>query len=88
MWAQVTLKEKDKKKNADLERRVDDLQQYSRMDDLTVNGLETRHWTYARASARGKEDEDTPQSQLLSLEENQCDFTNRLPRKDTKTMNI
>ena len=42
------LKEKDVK-ISELENRVDDLEQYTRMDDLIINGLTVRHRSYARA---------------------------------------
>lgn len=44
------IKEKDKK-IGELERRVDDLEQYTRMEDLVVSGLETTHRTCTRAAA-------------------------------------
>ena len=45
----VIIKEKDMKMNK-LERRVDDLEQYSRMNDLIISGLVTKHQTYARVT--------------------------------------
>ena len=44
--------EKDKK-IAVLESRVDDLEQYTRIDDLIISGLGVRHTSYARAAAHG-----------------------------------
>uniref|UniRef100_A0AAV2KFC0 Uncharacterized protein n=1 Tax=Knipowitschia caucasica TaxID=637954 RepID=A0AAV2KFC0_KNICA len=34
-----------------LERRIDDLEQYTRMEDIIVSGLKTTHRSYARATA-------------------------------------
>lgn len=36
------------RKIADLEWRVDDVEQYFRIDDLIISGLKTRHQTYTR----------------------------------------
>lgn len=61
----MAVKEKDKK-ISDLEKRVDDLEQYSRMDDLLISGLETKHQSYARAlttAEGGGEDQATPNEQ-------------------------
>ncbi|KAJ8358730.1 hypothetical protein SKAU_G00152550 [Synaphobranchus kaupii] len=44
--------EKDRK-IAFLEKRVDDLEQYTRMNDIIVTGLETKPRTYARAASKG-----------------------------------
>lgn len=69
------IKEKDKKIE-DLERRVEDLEQYTRMDDLVISGLETTHRTYARITAGDKEDEDAPRDELHSLEQQVIKFSN------------
>ncbi len=45
------LKEKDQKIEV-LERRVDELEQYTRMEDLIISGLETKHRTYAKYSGQ------------------------------------
>ncbi len=46
------------------------MEQYTRMDDLVISGLETTHCTYARAAAAGdKEDEDVPRGELHSREQ-------------------
>lgn len=47
--------EKDKKITT-LENRVADLEQYSRINDLIINGLKTKHRSYARAAAAASED--------------------------------
>ena len=52
--------EKDKK-IAVLESRVDDLEQYTRIDDITISGLGVRHTSYARAAAHGNARE-TPEA--------------------------
>ncbi len=45
------VKEKDQKIEV-LERRVDELEQYTRMEDLIISGLETKHRTYAKYSGQ------------------------------------
>ena len=42
---------KKDKKITFLENRVADLEQYTRMNDLIISGLKTRHRSYARAAA-------------------------------------
>ncbi|KAJ8394509.1 hypothetical protein AAFF_G00045190 [Aldrovandia affinis] len=61
------VKEKDKKIDG-LERRIDDLEQYTRMEDLIISGLETTHRTYARAMTGGKDGVDAPVEELQTLE--------------------
>ena len=94
------IKEKDKKIDS-LERRIEDFEQYTRMDDLIINGLETHHWTYARTTAGGgKDGEDAPAEELQTLEQQVMKFLltknmsiqshhiatcHALPRKDSKT---
>ena len=68
----LAMKEKDKK-ITDLERRLDDLEQYSRMDDLLISGLSTTHKTYSRAVAGDNGEEATPTEQD-SLEKQLLDF--------------
>ena len=46
-----------------LEKRVDELEQYTRMDDIIVTGLNTKHRSYARAAAGAcstNAEDDTP----------------------------
>lgn len=85
-----------------LERRIEDLEQYTKMDDLIISGLETSHRTYARATAGGSKDgEDAPAEELQTLEQQVIRFLHTknvsiqshhisachtLPRKDSKTM--
>ncbi|XP_055084240.1 coiled-coil domain-containing protein 13 [Periophthalmus magnuspinnatus] len=56
--------------------RVDELEQYTRREDLIISGLETRHRTYARAAANADTSEDAPRGELLSLEQEVVDFLN------------
>ena len=48
------LKQKDEK-ILQLEEKIDDLEQYTRKDDIVIVGLQTRHLSYARAASRGDE---------------------------------
>ncbi|KAJ8353064.1 hypothetical protein AAFF_G00112080 [Aldrovandia affinis] len=85
-------KEKDKKTDS-IERRIDDLEQYSRMED-------TKHRTYARSAAGGRQDEDAPtaeqqsrewqvinflESKNINIESNSIAACHALPRRDSKT---
>lgn len=67
------LKEKDKKID-DLENRVEQLEQYTRMEDVVISRLETTHRTYARATSGNNEGEDAPQGELLTLEKQVINF--------------
>lgn len=93
------LKEKDKK-ISELEKRVDDLEQYSRMDDLLISGLEIKPQNYARAvRGAGVGDEATPaeqasledqvlrflQTQNMKLDATMISACHALPRKDRNT---
>ena len=69
------IKEKEKKIEA-LERTVDDLEQYTRMEDLVISGLETTHRTYARITAGDREGEDAPRGELHTLEQQVINFFN------------
>ena len=70
----ILIKEKDKRIE-DLERRVDDMERYSCIDELIISGLETTHQTYARTMAGNKEEQDSPQSQLHSVEKQLITYT-------------
>ena len=61
------LKERDKTINT-LEKRVDELEQYTRMEDVIISGLTTRHRSYARAVSAPKEGGDPPTEEQGSLE--------------------
>ena len=51
---QKELKQKDDKIQQ-LEEWIDDLEQYTRKDDIIIAGLQTRHLSYGRAASRGDE---------------------------------
>ncbi len=71
----AVIKEKDMKIE-DLERRVEDLEQYTRMEDLVISGLETKHYSYARITAGDKEGEDAPRGEKFLLEQQVIKFFN------------
>lgn len=93
------MKEKDKKIDS-LECRIEDLEQYTRMEDVIISGLTTRPWSYARAAAGGNkdgEDASTEEKQTLerqvinfleskniTIERNSIAACHILPRKDDK----
>lgn len=60
------MKEKDRKIDH-LERRIEDLEQNARMNDIIVSGLDIRHRNYSSVAA-GKEGEDTSIEEQQSLE--------------------
>lgn len=65
------LSEKDKIISG-LERRIDDLEQHTRMEEVIINGLETKHRSYARVAASstsGMEGQDAPPEELQTLEQ-------------------
>lgn len=64
--------EKDKKINM-LETRVEDLEQYSRINDVIISGLDTRHRSYASTVA-ARTGEDPPEKELISLEQQVLQF--------------
>ena len=76
------LKDKDEKIHQ-LEKRIEDLEQYSRKEDIIVSGLKTRHKTYSRVVSgqrveneiQGNELEDSEQ-ELQSLEKQVVGFLN------------
>ena len=59
-----------------LERRIDDLEQYTRMEDIIVTGLDTTHRSYARATAATitEKGEDAPSVELQTLERQVVQF--------------
>ena len=71
----AVIKEKDMKIE-DLERRVEDLEQYTRMEDLVISGLETKHYSYARITAGDNEGEDAPRGEKFLLEQQVITFFN------------
>lgn len=72
----IMMREKDTRIST-LELRIDELEQYTRRDDLVITGIKTRHRTYARAAARAETTEDAPREELQSLEQQVVDFLNK-----------
>ena len=70
------IKEKDKTME-ELKRRVDELEQDTRMDDLVISGLETAHRTYARTPAGDEEGENAPRGGTCTLEQQVINFFRR-----------
>ena len=67
------IKEKDDKIAA-LERRADELEQYTRKDNVVISGLKTRHRSYARVASGESGGEDAPLNELQTLEEQVIHF--------------
>lgn len=61
-----------------LEQRIDDLEQYSRADDLIISGLATTHRSYARvaATASGHLGEEASPEEQHTLEQQVLQFMN------------
>ena len=73
------LKEQNEMKDKtiqDLEKRVEDLEQYTHQDDFIVSGLKTSHKSYAPAvhSDDVLDSQDAPQDELASLEHQVSSF--------------
>jgi len=49
----------------ELEKRLDDVEQYYRMDDLIISGLKTRHRVYSNVVAGNNADESTAETETL-----------------------
>jgi chromosome segregation ATPase len=67
----VTLKNENQEKNREivnLKVRMDELEQYSRIDDGIITGLKTRHRSYANVTASAAPGGDSPQAELETLE--------------------
>lgn len=64
----TVIQEKDKT-TEEVERRLDELEWYTRMDDWVVSGLVGTHHSYAGVRAGDKEGEDTPSGELHLLEQ-------------------
>lgn len=93
------IEDKDKT-IVELERRVHDLEQYTRMEDVIISGLNIKPRSYARAAAVGadvsedapKEDQETLEMQVIqffkskniALDANGISACHTLPRKDPK----
>ena len=68
------LKQKDEK-ILQPEEKIDDLEQYTRKDDIVIAGLQTRHLFYARAASCGNEAHgENASSTEVDLLEMQVDF--------------
>ncbi|ROL49332.1 hypothetical protein DPX16_15658 [Anabarilius grahami] len=89
------VKEKDKRIEG-LEQRIDDLEQYTRMEDLIISGLETTHRTYASMVARDKIGEDALpeelqtkkvikffESKIVNIQSDQVVACHTLPRRNS-----
>ena len=72
---QKEFKQKDEKIQQ-LEERIDDLEQYTRKDDIVIAGLQTRHLSYARTTSRGDEanGENASSIEMDLLETHVVDF--------------
>lgn len=64
----ATVKQRDQKIQL-LEQRINDLEQYSHAEDVTITGLETKHCSYARATAGDHQGEDSPPVELQNLKQ-------------------
>lgn len=64
----ATIKPRDQKIEL-LEQRIEDLELYSRVSDLIITGLDTKHRSYARDAAREQQGERAPPEELHTLEE-------------------
>ncbi|XP_061566781.1 uncharacterized protein LOC133420914 [Cololabis saira] len=65
-----------------LEQRIDDLEQYSRADDLIITGLATKHHSYARILASDQLGEDVPTEEQQTLEQQVVQFMNKQESRD------
>lgn len=70
----VMIKQRDQRIEL-LEQRVDDLEQFTRAGDI-ITGLETKHRSYARATASDTAGEDAPPEELQTLEDQVVAFLN------------
>ena len=66
------LKDKDEKIHQ-LEKRIEDLEQYSRKEDIIVSGLKTRHKTYSRVVS-GQRVENEIQGNELEDSEQELEY--------------
>ncbi|KAI0212426.1 Dynein regulatory complex subunit 6 [Lamellibrachia satsuma] len=60
-----------------LESQIEDLEQYTRMDDVIISGLETKHQTYAEATSTSttvETDTDAPHKETSTLEDKVVNF--------------
>ncbi|KAL0152419.1 hypothetical protein M9458_052142 [Cirrhinus mrigala] len=61
---EVKLKKKDDQIK-ELEKRLDDAEQYYRLDDLIISGLKTRHRAYSNIAAGNNADDTTAETETL-----------------------
>ena len=66
------VQEKDQKIEA-LEKRVDEMVQLARLDDVIISGLKVKPFSYARSVANSP-GEDTPPDELATIERQVVDF--------------
>ena len=72
----LAVKERDKK-IVELEKRLDDIEQYTRIEDVIISGVKVKPRSYAKAAAEGSNvSEDAPVEEQLSLEKQVIDFFN------------
>lgn len=71
----ASLRQRDEKIDK-LEQRIDDLEQYSRVDDIIISGLDIRPRTYAKAVAGHQSGEDAPSEEQLTVEKQVVQFMN------------
>lgn len=71
----VMIKQRDQRIEL-LEQRVDDLEQFTRAEDVTITGLETKHRSYARATVSDTAGEDAPPEEIQTLEDQVVAFLN------------
>ncbi|KAF0024951.1 hypothetical protein F2P81_021832 [Scophthalmus maximus] len=57
-----------------LEQGIDDLELFSRANDLIITGLDTKHRRYARATAGDHQGEDAASEELHTLEQQVVKF--------------
>ena len=87
---QAIIAEKDKQIEC-LEEKVEELEQYSRRDNIIITGLKTRHRTYARASTQVISDahnQNAPEEELKNLEHQIIGFLNNKLELNIKPADI
>ena len=66
----ATVKERDQKIE-ELEKRLDEMEQYSRLDDIIISGLKVKPFSYTRAAANSP---STPPEEQATIERQVIDF--------------
>lgn len=64
---EMKLKKKDDQIK-EMEKRLDDVEQYYRMDDLIISGLKTRHRAYSNVGAGNNADDTTAETETLEVQ--------------------